>query len=55
MASIEEAAEATIAALRDPVQAAAMARAGKEHVRAEFLTPRYLRDHLRSYRHVLKA
>ena len=38
-----------------PIQASAMARAGKEHVRAEFLTPRYLRDHLRSYQHVLKA
>jgi trehalose synthase len=53
--SIEEAADATKQALRDPHAATAMARAGKEHVRAEFLTPRYLRDHLRSYQHVLKA
>jgi trehalose synthase len=53
--SVDEAAEATRQVLRDPMRAAAMSRAGKEHVRAEFLTPRYLRDHLRAYRHVLGA
>ena len=54
VSSIEEAAQATLEALRDPMRAGEMARAGKEHVRGEFLTPRYLRDHLRSYRHVLR-
>jgi trehalose synthase len=54
VSSIEEAATATLEALRDPIRASAMSRAGKEHVRAEFLTPRYLRDHLRCYRHLLQ-
>lgn len=53
--SVEEAAEATRTALRDPVLASAMSRAGKEHVREHFLTPRYLRDHLRCYQHLLKT
>jgi trehalose synthase len=53
--SVEEAAQATLEALRDPMRAGEMSRAGKEHVRAEFLTPRYLRDHLRCYRHLLRS
>jgi len=53
--SIDEAAAATIEALANPDRAESMARAGKEHVREQFLTPRYLRDHLRSYKHLLKA
>ncbi|MEO6867617.1 MAG: glycosyltransferase [Gaiellales bacterium] len=53
--SIDEAADATKEALRDPHRSALMSRDGKEHVREHFLTPRYLRDHLRSYRHLLGA
>ena len=53
--SVEEAAAAAIDALGNPERAAQMARTGKEHVREQFLTPRYLRDHLRSYRHLLDS
>jgi trehalose synthase len=35
--------------LDNPVEAKAMGRAGKEHVRANFLTPRLLRDYLRLF------
>ncbi len=44
--SIPECADAIAAVLADPVQARQMARLGKEHVRARFLTPRLLRDWL---------
>ncbi|MCW2960229.1 MAG: glycosyl transferase group 1 [Thermoleophilia bacterium] len=53
--SVEQAGAAISAALADPAAAAAMAMAGKEQVRERFLTPRYLRDHLLAYRHLLGA
>lgn len=53
--SVDEAAACTLSALRDPDRAGEMARAGKEHVRREFLTPRYLRDHLKLYRTLLDS
>ena len=46
VASIEECAEAIVAVLDDPEHARVMARKGKEYVRANFLTPRLLRDWL---------
>jgi trehalose synthase len=51
--SIEDAVTCTREALRDPLRAVQMASAGKEHVREHFLTPRYLRDHLRCYQELL--
>jgi trehalose synthase len=44
--SVEECAEAVIRILDDPEAARVMARKGKEFVRANFLTPRLLRDWL---------
>jgi trehalose synthase len=44
--SVEECAQACIEILRDPDEARARARKGKEHVRRHFLTPRLLRDWL---------
>jgi trehalose synthase len=44
--SIDEAAHATIEALRDPDEARLRGLKGKEHVRRRFLTPRLLRDWL---------
>ena len=35
--------------LRDPALGKFLGRRGKEHVRAHFLTPRYLRDYLRIF------
>ncbi len=44
--SVEECADRVIRILRDPEGSRAMARRGKEYVRAHFLTPRLLRDWL---------
>jgi trehalose synthase len=44
-----ECAQRALDILRDPNRAREMARRGKEHVRAEFLTPRLLRDWLRLF------
>jgi trehalose synthase len=44
--SVEECAERVAQILRDPEEARAMARRGKEYVRGHFLTPRLLRDWL---------
>ena len=46
MSSPEECAERCLQVLADPLAARAMARAGKEHVRKCFLTPRLMRDWL---------
>ena len=35
--------------LKDPALGKLLGRRGKEHVRAHFLTPRYLRDYLRIF------
>jgi trehalose synthase len=51
--SVEECAKACLEIMSDSEGAHQMARAGKEHVREHFLTPRYLRDHLRLYKSVL--
>jgi trehalose synthase len=50
-----ECAERALEILRAPDAARAMARRGKEHVRAEFLTPRLLRDWLRLFTHLRQA
>jgi trehalose synthase len=44
--SADEAAQAVLAILQDPVAARAKSLAGKEYVRTHFLTPRLLRDWL---------
>ena len=42
-------AERTLEILRDPELGRALGKRGKEHVRAHFLTPRYLRDYLKIF------
>jgi len=39
--------------IEDPSLGKTLGRHGKEHVRANFLTPRYLRDYLRIFHDVL--
>jgi trehalose synthase len=46
VSTAEEAAQRTIAILEDPELAKRIGRAGKEHAREHFLTPRLLRDWL---------
>jgi trehalose synthase len=47
--SVELCAQRTLEILRDPDLGKQLGRAGKEHVRREFLTPRYLRDYLKIF------
>ncbi|HEV7919090.1 MAG TPA: glycosyltransferase [Solirubrobacterales bacterium] len=47
--SAEECAARTLEILKDPVLAKQLGRAGKEHVRTHFLTPRLLRDWLQIF------
>jgi trehalose synthase len=49
VSSPEECADRTLAVLREPELGKRLARAGKEHVRKNFLTPRLLRDWLRIF------
>ena len=49
VSSVEQCADRALAVLSDPVLAGTLGRSGKEHVRAHFLTPRYLRDYLRIF------
>ncbi len=49
VSSPEEAAQRTIEVLRDPELAKRIGKAGKEHAREHFLTPRLLRDWLRLF------
>lgn len=49
VSSIEETAERTLALLRDPELAKRLGRAGKEHARKNFLSPRLLRDWLQIF------
>jgi trehalose synthase len=49
VSSPQEAAERTIEVLRDPELAKRIGKAGKEHAREHFLTPRLLRDWLRIF------
>ncbi|HET9738891.1 MAG TPA: glycosyltransferase [Solirubrobacteraceae bacterium] len=51
--SPEECATRTLAILEDPALGKTLGRTGKEHVRAHFLTPRYLRDYLKIFHEVL--
>lgn len=47
--SAEQCAERALAILQDPVLGKKLGRAGKEHVRTHFLTPRLLRDWLKIF------
>lgn len=47
--SVEQCAQRCMYMLDNPDKAKAMGRAGKEHVRANFLTPRLLRDYLKLF------
>jgi len=47
--SVESCAARTLDILKDPALGKALGRRGKEHVRRNFLTPRYLRDYLRIF------
>jgi trehalose synthase len=49
VSSPEECAQRTLQVLREPELGKRLARAGKEHVRKNFLTPRLLRDWLRIF------
>jgi trehalose synthase len=51
--SVEECAERIGAILDDPELGRSLGLRGKEHVRAHFLTPRYLRDYLKIFHEVL--
>jgi trehalose synthase len=51
--SVEECAQRTLEILRDPELGKQLGRRGKEHVRKEFLMPRYLRDYLRIFTELL--
>ena len=53
--TVEECAARTLDILRDPALGKALGRAGKEHVRQHFLTPRYLRDYLRIFGELLEV
>jgi trehalose synthase len=50
VSSSQECADRSIAILRDPDLGKRLGRAGKEHVRRHFLTPRLLRDWLRIFK-----
>src|SRR4051794_23680096 len=51
--SIETCAQRCLDIIEDPSLGRTLGRHGKEHVRANFLTPRYLRDYLRIFHDVL--
>jgi trehalose synthase len=53
VSTVEECAGRANQILDDPEAARALGRRGKEHVRAHFLTPRYLRDYLKIFTEVL--
>ena len=50
VSSLEQCAERALDYLRDPELGRQLGRAGKEHVRTHFLTPRLLRDWLRIFK-----
>ena len=52
VSTVEDCAARTIAILEDPDLGRSLGRTGKEHVRRNFLTPRYLRDYLRIFESV---
>jgi trehalose synthase len=51
--SVEACAARAVDILKDPALGKALGRRGKEHVRRNFLTPRYLRDYLRIFGELL--
>ncbi len=51
--SAEQCAQRSLEILADPALGKSLGRRGKEHVRAHFLTPRYLRDYLRIFGELL--
>jgi trehalose synthase len=51
--TVDQCAARILDILRDPELGRSLGRRGKEHVRAHFLTPRYLRDYLRIFHEVL--
>jgi trehalose synthase len=51
--TVEQCAARMLDILRDRELGRSLGRRGKEHVRAHFLTPRYLRDYLRIFHEVL--
>jgi trehalose synthase len=53
VSSVEQCAARCLEIIQDPALGRALGRHGKEHVRANFLTPRYLRDYLRIFHEVL--
>jgi trehalose synthase len=53
VSSVEDCAARCLDIIEDPTLGRALGRQGKEHVRANFLTPRYLRDYLRIFHEVL--
>ncbi len=55
VSSPEQCAVRSLEILADPALAKALGRRGKEHVRAHFLMPRYLRDYLKIFGEMLEA
>jgi trehalose synthase len=53
VSTVQECADRCVRILQDPEHGRALGLRGKEHVRANFLTPRYLRDYLRIFNEVL--
>jgi trehalose synthase len=53
VSDVETCADRALRILSDPALGRSLGRAGKEHVRKEFLTPRYLRDYLRIFGRLL--
>jgi trehalose synthase len=51
--SVKQCASRILEILEDPTHARSLGLKGKEHVRAHFLTPRYLRDYLKIFHEVL--
>ena len=52
--SVDACAARALDILKDPALGKALGRRGKEHVRKNFLTPRYLRDYLRIFTELLE-
>jgi trehalose synthase len=53
VSSVDECAQRSLDIVNDPALGKALGRRGKEHVRSNFLMPRYLRDYLRIFHEVL--
>src|SRR3954447_13224499 len=53
--TVEQCAARTTDILKDPALGKALGRRGKEQVRRQFLTPRYLRDYLRIFTELLEG